>query len=107
MAKNEIEQKHHQTFEQIKQTNEFEQEFWSARDLQSVLEYSSWDKFKKVIEKAITACKNTDQSIEDHFSHVGKKVSLGSGWGRGVFHHPVNRAFGTICFANYLRFAWR
>lgn len=84
MAKNEIEKKHHQTFEQIKQLNEFEQEYWSARALQLVLEYSSWDKFKKVIEKAITACKNTDQSTEDHFSHVGKMVSLGSGAEREI-----------------------
>jgi len=84
MAKNEIEQKHHQTFEQIKQSNEFEQECWSARDLQPVLEYSSWDKFRKVIEKAITACKNANQAIEDHFSHVGKKVSLGSGAEREI-----------------------
>ena len=84
MAKNEIEKKHHQTFEQIKQVNDCDQEFWSARDLQPVLEYSSWDKFKKVIEKAITACKNTDQLIEDHFSHVGKKVPLGSGAEREI-----------------------
>ena len=27
----------------------------------------------------------------------------------GTFYHPVNRTFGTICFANYVRFArrWR
>lgn len=84
MAKNEIEKIHHQTFEQIKQSNEFGQECWSARDLQPVLEYSSWDKFKKVIEKAIIACKTTGQSIEDHFSHVGKKVPLGSGAEREI-----------------------
>lgn len=84
MAKNEIEQRHHQTFEEIKQSNEFKQEFWSARDLQPVLEYGSWDKFKKVIEKATTACKTAGQSIEDHFSQTGKMVLLGSGAEREI-----------------------
>ena len=40
MAKNEIELRHHQTFEEIKQSNEFKQEFWSARQLGKVLEYA-------------------------------------------------------------------
>jgi DNA-damage-inducible protein D len=84
MTGKEIEKKHDQPFEQIKQLNELDQECWSARDLQPVLEYSSWDKFKKVIEKAITACKTTGQSTEDHFSHVGKKVQLGSGAEREI-----------------------
>ncbi len=66
-----------------------------------MLEYSSWDKFKKVIEKAITACKNTDQSIEDHFSHVGKKVPLGSDAEREIEDIILSR------YACYLIISWR
>jgi DNA-damage-inducible protein D len=91
MVKKEIEQQHHQTFEQIKQLNEFGQELWSARDLQSVLEYGSWDKFKRVIEKASTACKKADQPVENHFSQTGKMVKIGSGAEREVEDYALSR----------------
>ncbi len=54
-------------------------EFWYARDLQDILGYERWDKFKNVIDKAKTACENSKVEIDDHFRHVGKMVSLGSG----------------------------
>jgi len=82
MATNEIEKKHHQTFEEIKQFGSGE--YWSARALQVALEYGSWDKFKKVIEKAITACDKAEQPTENHFSQTGKMVPLGSGASRKI-----------------------
>jgi DNA-damage-inducible protein D len=91
MANNDIEQKHHQTFEQIKQINEFGQETWLARELQFVLEYSSWDKFKRVIEKASTACERAGQSVENHFSQTGKMVKIGSGAEREVEDYALSR----------------
>lgn len=36
-----------QIFEQIKHVNENEQEFWYARELQKVLEYSDWRKVSR------------------------------------------------------------
>ena len=38
-------------FESIKQVNEIGQEYWSARELYTTLEYLKWDKFLKVIER--------------------------------------------------------
>ena len=64
-------------FESIKHINEYGQEFWYARELQIVLEYKRWDKFLNVIEKAKTACTNSNNLIDDHFSHVGKMVEAG------------------------------
>ena len=40
-------------FEDIKHYNEFDMEFWYARELQEVLEYSKWDNFLNVISKAV------------------------------------------------------
>ena len=74
----EIEKKHHFTFEQIKQINSERQEFWYARDLLVVLGYSSWDKFKRVIQKAMNSCENSGQLVDNHFSQAEKKVELGS-----------------------------
>lgn len=54
-------------------------EFWLARDLQHLLEYTKWDNFLSVISKAKTACEISGESIDDHFADVGKMVSIGSG----------------------------
>lgn len=79
-----ITNKKHQTFENIRKTDENEIEFWSARDLYPILEYSSWDKFKSVIKKAIKACENSKINVSDHFSQVGKLVTIGSGAKRNI-----------------------
>ena len=39
-------------FESIRHVNEYGQEFWYARELQSALEYKEWRKFEGVINKA-------------------------------------------------------
>ena len=39
-------------FEKIKHVNEYGQEFWYARELQTALEYKQWRRFCNVIEKA-------------------------------------------------------
>ncbi len=53
-------------------------ECWSARELQSILGYSKWDNFIKVIEKAKIACESSGIAVSDHFPDIGKMVSLGS-----------------------------
>jgi len=91
MAKEDIEKREHKTFADIRQTDDSGAEFWYARDLQRVLEYSSWDKFKRVIAKAITACEQSGQSVDDHFSQVGKMVTLGSGAVREIEDIELSR----------------
>jgi DNA-damage-inducible protein D len=66
-------------FEQIKQTNEQGNEFWSARDLAKVLEYSEYRHFLPVIDRAKEACKNSGQSIANHFEDILEMVPIGSG----------------------------
>ena len=72
------------TFENIRHTNEYGQEFWYARELQQALEYSQWRRFEETIERAKTACLQSENSIEDHFANVGKIVSIGSGAQREI-----------------------
>lgn len=54
-------------------------DFWMARDLQHLLDYTKWSNFQSVISKAKTACELSDEDIDNHFADVGKKVSIGSG----------------------------
>ena len=73
-----------QTFESIKHINEYGEEYWLARELQPVLEYSQWRRFSDAIERAKLACKNSGFAIEDHFADVGKMVDIGSGAEREI-----------------------
>lgn len=52
---------------------------WSGRALQSVLGYSKWENFGKVIEKAKESCKQAGESIENHFTMVLKVQEMPNG----------------------------
>lgn len=78
-------------FEQIKQADENGNEFWSARDLAKVLEYSEYRHFLPVIEKAKEACKNSGQAVEDHFEHLLGMIELGKGALRKVENVRLSR----------------
>ncbi|CAC9627559.1 DNA-damage-inducible protein D [uncultured Gammaproteobacteria bacterium] len=54
-------------------------EFWLARDLQHLLDYSKWDNFKNVILKAKTACEVSGYTISEHFPDIGKTIKMPKG----------------------------
>ena len=72
-----------QQFEAAKQQNE-SVEFWSARDIQSILGYAQWKNFEKVVEKAKSACENAGAEVKNHFAEFGKMVDIGSGVSREI-----------------------
>ncbi|MFZ5978005.1 MAG: DNA damage-inducible protein D [Hydrotalea flava] len=76
---NELSNQHKTVFEQIKQIDNDGNEWWSARQLGKILEYSEYRHFKPVIEKAKEACVNSEQCIEDHFEDFLEMVDIGSG----------------------------
>ena len=79
------------TFEDIKHVDEFGNEYWYARELQTVLDYKEWRKFENVISKAIDACKNSDVNALDHFVGVAKMVQIGSGAEREQKDYKLTR----------------
>jgi len=83
--------RHHQTFESLKQTQDDDVEFWFARELQAVLDYSRWEKFEQVIKKAMTACKRSGQPVDDHFPQVVKMAQIGSGAIRKTRDYKLSR----------------
>lgn len=78
-------------FENIKHINEYGQEFWYARELQEVLEYSEWRNFKKVLNKAIQACENSQNTTTDHFVEINKMINLAKGAQREVDDYELSR----------------
>ena len=75
----EIKEYTNKLFEDIKHIDEFGNEYWEARELQNVLEYTQWRRFENIIGKAKTACNNSNMSVEDHFASVGKMINLRKG----------------------------
>ena len=69
--------KENQTFESIRHIDENGIEYWYARELQRVLDYSQWRRFKNTVSKAKTSCNNSNVRVEDHFANVGKMINIG------------------------------
>src|SRR5438445_7522358 len=79
------------TFERIKRINEGGGEFWSARELARVLDYSDFRKFIGVINKARKACTNSNRAVADHFVDITEMVSIGSGAHRPIEDWAISR----------------
>lgn len=78
-------------FETIRHENEYGEEFWCARELQLALEYKRWDKFSNVIEKAILACETSENTVSEHFSHVGKTSPMPNGGFKEIDDYELSR----------------
>lgn len=67
------------TFEKIKRINAHGAEYWSARDLQTLLGYTQWRHFEQAIQRALGSCYESGNPTDNHFAGAGKMVSIGSG----------------------------
>ncbi len=79
------------TFEVIKRVNERGGEFWSARELARVLDYSDFRNFIGVINKARKACTNSSRTVADHFVDITEMVGIGSGALRPIEDWALSR----------------
>lgn len=83
-------------FESLKKANDYNAEYWSARDIQPLLGYSQWRRFEGAIKKAITSCKQSGNDPSHHFASAGKMVGIGSEASREIPDYHLSR------FACYL-----
>ncbi len=88
---NELEKINETIFESIKHVDEDGNEYWYARELQKVLEYTEWRKFVGVIKKAINSCKASNYVASDHFVGTDKMINLGKGGQRKVPDYKLSR----------------
>ena len=78
-------------FEDIKKIDENGNEYWMSREFSKALEYTDYRNFINAVNKAKEACKNSLQSIPDHFVDVNEMVSTGLGAVRGVESIKLSR----------------
>lgn len=91
MTDKKIDEQHHATFEGIRHVDAEGNEFWLARQLASVLDYSQYRHFVPVIERAKDACLNSGQPVADHIEDVLTMVDIGSGAKRQVEDFRLSR----------------
>jgi DNA-damage-inducible protein D len=59
-------------------------EYWMARDIQRLLDYTQWRNFLQVVDKAKTACAKVGQDVSDHFADVSKTIPMPKGANKEV-----------------------
>ena len=78
-------------FERIKKTDGKGNEYWSARDMAKVLEYSEYRHFQPVLERAKEACRNSGQPVSDHFEDFLDMIEVGKGAMREIENVKLSR----------------
>ena len=84
------------SFEDLKKTNEYGAEYWSAREIQLLLGYTQWRRFEDAVKRAITSCKQSGNEPSHHFAGAGKPIEGGKGAVQTVNDYHLSR------FACYL-----
>ena len=87
-------------FEQIKRLNKDGQEYWPSRDLCTALGYSTYQKFTRIINKAISIANNKGLDTAEHFNLMVEMVKLGSGAFRKVENIHLSRMACLIIAEN-------
>lgn len=83
--------KNNKSFEEIKHINENGVEFWYARELMHVLQYSNWQNFEKIIDKSKISCRNSDINVLEHFIDVSKTIKMPKGAEKTILDHKLTR----------------
>ena len=78
-------------FENIKHIDDNGNEYWLARELQRVLQYSEWRNFKKVIDKAIVSAQNSMPFENYWVVEVNKPIMTGKGRAENIIDYKLSR----------------
>ena len=91
MIMNNLEEYKNKTFDEIKHIDEYGNEYWYARELMTILQYSKWQNFEKIINKAVEACKNSKITISEHFTDVRKTLEIPNNAVKEIIDYKLSR----------------
>ena len=92
---NELENYNETIFESIKHIDENGNEYWYARELMLVLQYSKWENFNNVIQKAVTSYKNSNGNDSYWLPEIKKPIKTGKGKVEYINDYKLSR---YICY---------
>jgi len=92
---NEIKEYTEKTFEDIKHIEENGNEYWYARELMPLLEYSKWENFNNVIQKAVVSYKNSNNDDTYWLPEIRKPIITGKGKEEFIKDYRLSRC---ICY---------
>ena len=92
---NEIKEYKENLFEDIKHIDEDGNEYWFARELMPLLEYSKWENFNNIIRKAVISYKNTNNDNFYWLPEVRKPIKTGKGKEEFIIDYKLSR---YICY---------
>ena len=92
---NELKEYMERLFEDIKHIDENGNEFWYARELMSLLEYSKWENFNSVIQKSVLSYSNSNNDDSYWFPEVRKPIITGKGKVEYIKDYKLSR---HICY---------
>ena len=78
-------------FEQIRKIADDGREYWSARELATALGYSTWQKFNRILNKALPVAHHEPLNFFTVYRPEGENTIMPSTW------HPSNLATGESC----------
>lgn len=87
-------------FERIRKETADGKNYWSARELSNVMGYSTWQKFNRVLNKALQVAQSRGMNISEHFNQTVEMVKLGSGTFRKVDNWHLSRLACLIIAEN-------
>ena len=87
-------------FERVRKETADGKEYWSARELSNVMGYSTWQKFNRVLNKALQVAQSRGMNISEHFNQTVEMVKLGSGTFRKVDNWHLSR-LACLIIAEY------
>ena len=92
---NEIKEYTNKIFEEIKHKDENNNEYWLARELMPLFEYSKWENFDNVIQKAVISYKNSNNDDSYWLPEVRKPIITGKGKEEFIKDYKLSR---YICY---------
>ena len=87
-------------FESIKHTTDEGDEYWSARDLFELLEYTDWRSFDDLIQRAATSLREAGGDPLPHFVPGHKMVKIGQGATRNIKDYQLSRLGSYLAAMN-------
>lgn len=86
-----IEEYNEKIFERIKHIDKYGNEYWGARELMPLLEYSKWENFHKVIKRTMIACNACNNNVSEQFPEFRKPIKGGNGNFQNVIDYRLSR----------------